>query len=157
PWDGTELRTGAVTGGAVAVADSTLVMGGPSESVLAPLWRDDQTLYAVSDASGWWNLYEVPAAGGRSRPLHPAEGQSAGLLWQLGGRPFGLLGDGRLAVLHGLGELRLAVLDPVSGELAGIDLPGSRTAYPQLAVSGEEVVLVAAGPRIPWSVLRVSP
>src|SRR5580693_4681550 len=157
PWDGTELRTGAVTGGAVTVADSTLIMGGPSESVLAPRWRDDQTLYAVSDASGWWNLYEVPAAGGAPRPLHPAEEEFAAPLWQLGGRPFALLGDGRLAVLHGLGELRLAVLDPASGELADVDLPGYRTAYPQLAVSGEEVVLVAAGPRTPWSVLRVSP
>ena len=157
PWDGTELRTGAVTGGAVTVADSVLVMGGPEESVLAPRWRDDQTLYAVSDASGWWNLYEVPAAGGAPRPLHPAEEEFAGPLWQLGGRPFELLGDGRLAVLHGLGELHLGVLDPASGELADVDLPGYRTAQAQLAVSGEAVVLVAAGPRTPWSVLRVSP
>src|SRR6202044_3709718 len=28
---------------------------------------------------------------------------------------------------------------------------------PRLAVSGEAIVLVAAGPRTPWSVLRVSP
>jgi dipeptidyl aminopeptidase/acylaminoacyl peptidase len=157
PWDGTELRTAPVTGGAVTVAESTLVMGGPEESVLAPLWRDAETLYAISDASGWWNLYEVPAAGGAPRPLHPAEEEFAAPLWQLGGRPFELLGDGRLAVLHGVGELRLAVLDPASGELADVDLPGYRTAHPQLAVSGATVALVAGGPRTPWSVLRVSP
>ena len=52
-------------------------------------------------------------------------------------------------MLHGLGELRLAVLDPASGELADVDLPGYRTAYPQLAVSGEAIVLVAACPRTP--------
>ena len=68
PWDGTELRVGTVTGGTVHVADAALVMGGPSESVLAPAWRDDATLYAVSDASGWWNLYEVTAGGGTPRP-----------------------------------------------------------------------------------------
>ena len=80
-------------------------MGGPEESVLAPAWRDDATLYVVSDASGWWNLYQVPAAGGAApRPLHPLDEEFAGPLWQLGGRPFELLGDGRLAVLHGLGE-----------------------------------------------------
>jgi dipeptidyl aminopeptidase/acylaminoacyl peptidase len=157
PWDGTELRVAAVTGGGADVADSTLVMGGPGESVLAPLWRDDETLYAISDASGWWNLYEVPAAGGERRPLHPAAEEFAEPLWQLGGRPFGLLGDGRLAVLHGLGELRLAVLDPASGQLADVGLPGYRTAHAQLAVSGAVVALVAAGPRTPWSVLRVSP
>jgi dipeptidyl aminopeptidase/acylaminoacyl peptidase len=157
PWDGTELRVGPVTGGTVTVADSTLVMGGPAESVLAPLWRDEQALYAISDASGWWNLYEVPAGGGTRRPLHPAEEEFAAPLWQLGGRPFGLLGDGRLAVLHGLGELHLAVLDPASGGLADVDLPGYRTAQAQLAVSGDAIALVAGGPRTPWSVLRVSP
>jgi len=157
PWDGTELRTGAVTGGTMTVADATLVMGGPTESVLAPLWRDDQTLYAVSDTSGWWNLYEVPAAGGAARPLHPMDEEFAAPLWQLGGRPFELLADGRLAVLHGLGELHLAVLDPASGELADVDLPGYRTAQAQLAVSGDAVALVAGGPRTPWSVLRVTP
>lgn len=157
PWDGTELRTADVTGGPAAVADSTLVMGGPDESVLAPLWRDGETLYAVSDVTGWWNLYEVPAAGGTPRALHPAGEEFAAPLWQLGGRPFGLLADGRLAVLHGLGELRLGVLDPTSGELTDVDLPGYRTAHPHLAVSGDAVALVAGGPRTPWSVLRVSP
>jgi dipeptidyl aminopeptidase/acylaminoacyl peptidase len=154
PWDGTELRTGPVTG--TTVGESTLIMGGPSESVLAPLWRDDETLYAVSDASGWWNLYETAAVSGAvPRPLCPREEEFAGPLWQLGGRPFELLPDGRLAVLHGLGELHLGVLDPASGALADLDLPGYRTVDAELAISGGTVAAVAAGPRAPWSVLRV--
>ena len=72
PFDGTELRVAPVGRGPVTVADSTLVMGGPDESVLAPAWRDDATLYAVSDASGWWNLYQVPAAGGDAAAAAPA-------------------------------------------------------------------------------------
>ena len=32
-------------------------MGGAAESVLAPVWRDDRSLYVISDRSGWWNLY----------------------------------------------------------------------------------------------------
>jgi dipeptidyl aminopeptidase/acylaminoacyl peptidase len=154
PWDGTELRTGPVTG--TTVGESTLIMGGPTESVLAPLWRDDETLYAISDASGWWNLYEVAAASGAApRPLCPREEEFAGPLWQLGGRPFELLPDGRLAVLHGLGELHLGVLDPASGALADLDLPGYRTVDAELAIAGGTVAAVAAGPRAPWSVLRV--
>jgi dipeptidyl aminopeptidase/acylaminoacyl peptidase len=154
PWDGTELRTGPVTG--TTVGESTLIMGGPTESVLAPLWRDDETLYAISDASGWWNLYEVAAANGAApRPLCPREEEFAGPLWQLGGRPFELLPDGRLAVLHGLGEMQLAVLDPASGALADLDLPGYRTVDAELAIAGGTVAAVAAGPRAPWSVLRV--
>jgi dipeptidyl aminopeptidase/acylaminoacyl peptidase len=157
PWDGTELRVGAVSGSALRVADAALVMGGPEESVLAPLWRDDATLYVISDASGWWNLYEVAAsAGAAPRALHPLEEEFAGPLWQLGGRPFELLGDGRLAVLHGLGELHLAVLDPVSGALADIDLPGGRTTHGELAASGAVIVTVSGGPRTQWSVLRIT-
>jgi dipeptidyl aminopeptidase/acylaminoacyl peptidase len=157
PWDGTELRVGSATDGTVDVADAALVMGGPEESVLAPLWRDDTALYVVSDASGWWNLYEVAAsAGAAPRSLHPLDEEFAGPLWQLGGRPFELLGDGRLVVLHGLGEFRLGLLDPASGELTGLDLPGYRTVDAELAVSGTTIALVAGGPRTPWSVLRIS-
>ncbi len=158
PWDGTELRVGAVTGApdGCRVAESTLVMGGPEESVLAPRWRNDESLYVISDASGWWNLYEVAAvAGATPRPLHSAEEEFAGPLWQLGGRPFELLSDGRLAVLHGLGELHLGMLNPETGTLADIHLPGYRTAQTQLAVSGITLADVAAGPQAPWAVLRI--
>jgi dipeptidyl aminopeptidase/acylaminoacyl peptidase len=159
PWDGTELRVAAVPAAGesgVRVADAALVMGGPRESVLAPRWRDSGTLYAISDASGWWNLYAVAAAAGATpRPLHPAEEEFAAPLWQLGGRPFELLADGRLAVLHGRGELRLAILDPTSGELADLDQPGFRHFESQLAVAGTTVAGIGGGPRTPWSVLRV--
>ena len=155
PFDGTELRAAKVGGAPVTIADSTLVMGGRDESVLAPAWRDDATLYAISDASGWWNLYQVPAAGGTPRPLHPLDEEFAGPLWQLGGRPFEPLGDGRLAVQHGLGEYRLGLLDPDSGELTDLDLPGYRTAYGELAVSGTTITTLAGGPRTPLSVLRI--
>jgi dipeptidyl aminopeptidase/acylaminoacyl peptidase len=155
PWDGTELRVGPASG--VTVQDAPLVMGGPDESVLAPLWRDDRTLYVISDASGWWNLYEVAAAAAAApRPLHPREEEFAGPLWQLGGRPFALLGDGRLAVLHGLGESHLAVLDPATGSLTDLDLPGYRVVT-DLAVAGSTLAVIAVGPRVPWSVLRTSP
>jgi dipeptidyl aminopeptidase/acylaminoacyl peptidase len=155
PFDGTELRVAPVGRDPVTVADSALLMGGPDESVLAPAWRDDATLYAVCDASGWWNIYQVPAAGGTPRPLHPLAEEFAGPLWQLGGRPFAPLGDGRLAVLHGLGEHRLGLLDPDSGELTDLDLPGYRTTHGELAVSGSTIATVAGGPRTPWSVLRI--
>jgi dipeptidyl aminopeptidase/acylaminoacyl peptidase len=171
PWDGTELRVGPVPGdtvpgdtasggpghsGPVNVADATLVLGGQEESVLAPVWRDDAALYVTSDASGWWNLYEVSAEGGTPRPLHPLNQEFAGPLWQLGGRPFELLSDGRLMVAHGLGESHLGVLDPVSGELTDLELPGFRTVDLEFAAAGTSVALVAGGPRIPWSVLRVT-
>jgi len=96
------------------------------------------------------------SAGATPRPLHPLEEEFAGPLWQLGGRPFDLMSDGRLAVLHGLGEYHLGLLDPVSGELADVDLPGYRTTNGDLTVVGTTIATVAGGPRTPWSVLRVA-
>jgi dipeptidyl aminopeptidase/acylaminoacyl peptidase len=166
PWDGTELRVAPVAGApasasapgkTVLVADATLVMGGQEESVLAPLWRDEATLYVISDASGWWNLYEVAAvAGAVPRPLHPLDEEFTGPLWQLGGRPFEPLDDGRLVVAHGLGEYHLGLLDPATGTLTDLDLPGYRTTGGDLAVSGDTLTTVAGGPSTPWSVLRIT-
>ena len=150
PWDGTELRTGHASG--ATVEDSTLVMGGPAESVLAPTWRNDTELYAVSDRSDWWNLYRVPAAGGEPAQLCPREEEFAGPLWQLGGRPYAMLADGRLVVTHGTGEQRLSILDPESGELTDAGLPYQ--AFGAVAASGTAIATVAGGPRTPLGVIR---
>ena len=129
PWDGTELRTGAVTGGAVTVADSTLVMGGPGRvGARTALARRPGAVRGVGRLGLVEPVRGGRLAGGAPRPLHPARRNSPGRSGSSAGGRSSCCGDGRLAVLHGLGELRLAVLDPVSGELADVDLPGYRTA-----------------------------
>jgi dipeptidyl aminopeptidase/acylaminoacyl peptidase len=152
PWDGTELRVGQITDG--TVGRGRLVKGGMRESVLAPVWRDDTSLYVVSDWPGWWNLYQVGLLGEPAQALYPAEEEFAGPLWQLGGRPYAVLGDGRLAVLHGQGSMRLGILDPETGEIGDIDLP-----FPEftsgLSAHGTTIVGVAGGPLTALSVVRV--
>jgi dipeptidyl aminopeptidase/acylaminoacyl peptidase len=161
PWDGTELRVAeieAVTGPVGSRAEinptSRQVMGGPDESVLAPLWRDASSLYVVSDASGWWNLYSVGVSGRAPEVLCPRAEEFAGPLWQLGERSFVALGDGRLAVLHGRGATRLGVLDPDSGNLTDLDLP-YRVYASGLAADGHSVAVIAGGAELPLSVVRV--
>jgi dipeptidyl aminopeptidase/acylaminoacyl peptidase len=151
PWDGTELRV-------ATIGDSRqrAVMGGDRESVLAPAWRDDGSLYVVSDRSGWWNLYlaDLSQSAGAPRPLCPREEEFAAPLWQLGTRPFAVLGDGRLAVSHGTGTSRLGVLDPQTGQLTDFDLP-YQAFSPWLSASGRRVATTAGGPAVPLSVVRV--
>ncbi len=69
---------------------------------LSRLWADASTLYAISDRSGWWNLYRVDAAGGvEPTPVAPRDEEFSGPLWQLGYRRCAMLDDGKHAVVHG--------------------------------------------------------
>ncbi|MET8155145.1 prolyl oligopeptidase family serine peptidase [Sphaerisporangium sp. NPDC005289] len=147
PWTGTELRVTRLADGA-----SRQIMGGAAESVLAPRWKDASTLYALSDRSGWWNLYQI--GDGAPRPLYPAEEEFAWAPAELGGAPYAVLADGRLAVLHGRPDLRLGVLDPRTGVLTDLDLPYDGW-VPCLSADGATVCGVAYGARVPRSVVRV--
>ncbi|GAA0584188.1 prolyl oligopeptidase family serine peptidase [Actinomadura livida] len=152
PWDGTEIRVAALEDGAT-VAPRT-VKGGLKESALAPLWRDNESLYVISDWPGWWNIYQVGLHGESPQALYPAEEEFAGPLWQLGGMPYALLGDGRLAVLHGEGDLRLGVYDPETLDLTDLEVPYGHW-QPQLSTDGTTIVGIAGGPDLPTSVVRV--
>ncbi len=160
PWDGTELRVAALRdsgGGPVTEAGAgRVIMGGDLESVLAPVWRDDRSLYVVSDRSGWWNLYlaDAQAPSGAPRALCPREEEFGAPLWQLGMYPYAVLGDGRIAVTHGTGESRLGVLDPDTGQLTDLDLP-YQVFQPWLSASGLAVAAIAGGPTLPLTVVRV--
>jgi dipeptidyl aminopeptidase/acylaminoacyl peptidase len=154
PWDGTELRVGALEAGQVTGWNT--VLGGPSESVFQPEWDGDLQLIAVSDRTGWWNLYRVPAPGapGSVTPLHPAEEEFGAPLWQLGATSWGRLGDGRLLCLHGAGSQRIGVLDPDTGELSDLDLPYQNFGA-SLMVAGDRAAVVANAPTSPTAVIAI--
>ncbi|MEV4459130.1 prolyl oligopeptidase family serine peptidase [Microbispora sp. NPDC049633] len=151
PWTGTELRVTRLSDGA-----TWTVMGGPDESVLAPLWCGERHLYAVSDRSGWWNLYRADVSGSSCEALCPLDEEFAGPPWQLGGLPYAVLGDGRIAVPHGRGDLRLGVLDPETGRLSDLDVP-YRGWSPVLDTDGDVLVGIGYGPDVPRSVVRIDP
>ena len=152
PWDGTELRVGEL-GPAGTVTSVATVLGGPDESVLQPEWADPDTLYAVSDRSGWWNLYRLPAGGGEPEPLCPRAEEFGHPLWQLGMTTYAVLADGRLVVRHGTDTLALGVLDPATGELTDLDLP--YTLFGSVDVDGDTVLTTAASPVEPPEVVAV--
>jgi len=158
PWDGTELRVAPIENG--QAGKRRLLMGGQRESVLAPLWRDNTSLYVATDWPGWWNIYQVSLTGEPPLALYPAEEEFAGPLWQLGARPFAVLGDGKLAVTHGAGPVRLSILDPESFEMKDLDTPFAEFApssgMATLSADGDSIVAVAGGPTSRESVIRVN-
>ncbi|WP_067479922.1 S9 family peptidase [Actinomadura hibisca] len=152
PWDGTEVRVAVIEDG-VATAPRT-VKGGLTESALAPLWAGEETLYVISDWPGWWNIYQVGLHGESAQALYPAEEEFAGPLWQLGGMPYALLGDGRLAVLHGEGDQRLGVYDPDTLDLVDLEVPYDHW-QPALSADGTTIVGIGGGADVPPSVVRI--
>jgi dipeptidyl aminopeptidase/acylaminoacyl peptidase len=153
PWDGSELWVGAVEDG--QIRHGRLLLGGPTESVQAPVWADDTTLYVLSDRSGWWNIHRVDLADGTVGPLCPVDEEFLGpfTLWKMGGRPLTVLSDGRLAVLPGRGTLRMAVLDPHTGELTDMASPNPEFDG-VVSAHGALIAAVAGGPRTPQTLLR---
>lgn len=142
PWDGTELRIADVQDGGVLGPARTLI-GGPEESVAQAEWAADGTLIAATDRTGWWNLHRVDPATGAAVGLCPRAEEFAGPLWRLGQRWFLPLDHGLIAVLHGVGAVRLGLLDPATGEVA--DTAGHWTEWSStLAAAGSRVVGVAA-------------
>lgn len=152
PWDGTELRVASLVDGVATGVRS--VLGGSDESVLQPEWGPDGRLYAVSDRSGWWNLYELDVDSGAARALCPREEEFAFPMWLLGYRSYDVLGDGRLAVLHGSGSYALGVLDPATGELTDVDLPYPAW-RPYLHAQGSKVTGLAGSPTEALTVVEV--
>jgi dipeptidyl aminopeptidase/acylaminoacyl peptidase len=154
PWDGTELRVGALE--SHRVRSWSTVLGGPTEAVLQPEWAGDRHLLAISDRSGWWNLYRVPAPGTTDPvvPLCPRAEEFGAPLWQLGATTWGRLDNGRMVCIHGTGTQRLGVLDPATGTLTDLDLPYQSYAA-SLAVAGDRAAVIAGAPAAPPAVVRV--
>ncbi len=153
PWDGTELYVAALEGDG-AVGEPRRLLGGPDVSVFQPTWAADGTVVAVSDHSGWWNLYALSPEGGEPRPLAPAAEEFGLPQWVFGTQTYAHLADGRIAVWHGRGEWRLDVLDPRDTSWQHLGLPYTAPRG-TLAVHGSRVLTVAGGPTEPRSVLRI--
>ncbi|MFD5595273.1 LpqB family beta-propeller domain-containing protein [Streptomyces griseorubiginosus] len=146
PWDGTELIVAEVREG--TLREPRTVAGGPEESVAQADWSPDGRLLYTSDRTGWWNLYRD------GEQLCPREEEFGGALWKLGHRWFAPLDSGLIAVVHGTGSTALGILDPETGEL--VDAAGPWTEFaPTLAVHGERVVAVGAGPRTAYEVVEL--
>lgn len=142
PWDGTELRIADLGSG-----EWTTVIGGHEESVLQPEWIDDDTLYVISDRTGWWNIYKA-TTGGDIAPLHAAEADFGAPLWQLGARWYTILDDGKLLTARTFGTDTLAVLDPSTGAAEDIDL-GGLTSVTLGGRRGTSVLVKAGGAQSP--------
>ena len=155
PWDAAELRIADIDDDGYFREVRTL-MGRPGDPFAQAEWMPDGSVLAAAERSGWWNLYRIDPASGKTEVILPAEEDFAGLQ-RMGLRWFVPLPDGRVAVLHGQGAQRLALLDPETAKLT--ELTDTSQAWsewlPHLAASGTNIVGVAGGPVTRFSVVFV--
>jgi dipeptidyl aminopeptidase/acylaminoacyl peptidase len=123
PWDGTELCVADIAEDGT-LGEHRVVAGGPAEAVCQVEWDGPDTLVALTDPEGWWNLFRIDLTDQRpvAVNLAPVEADLGGPMWQLGNHWFTALGGDRYAVLrHG----KLALLDAKAGTIEdmAVDLP----------------------------------
>ncbi|MFI9597806.1 prolyl oligopeptidase family serine peptidase [Nonomuraea sp. NPDC052265] len=154
PWDGTELCVASLSPDGVA-GPHQVVAGGPEESVAQAEWRDADSLYAVTDPTGWWNVHVVHLDGSPSRNLTPMELEFGAAAWKPGLTCLAPAGE-HLVVVYGTADhRRLGVLDPATGGLR--EIGGEEHTYWASTVSaaGGRAAAVGATPYTPLEVTLV--
>ena len=149
PWDGTELRVGSL-GDDGRVLDWRTLAGSTTESVLQPEWRDEQSLFVISDRTGWWNLYllDLGSQSPASRALYPASRDFGGALWMLGTTWYSVLDADTLLTVSTFGTDQAAILDVNTGQLKDIELPVDSVSFgarrgDRILVTGGSAVLAS--------------
>ncbi|WP_037312369.1 S9 family peptidase [Amycolatopsis orientalis] len=152
PWDGTELCVAEVREDGT-FGPHRVLAGAADVAVCQVEWESAETLLALLDPDGWWNLHRVGLDGGLTN-LAPVEQEIGGAMWKLGARWFAPLGEGRFAVIA---SGRLAVLDEATREVTPVAAADGLTAWSTngFAVHEGSVVGVAAGPEREGAVVKV--
>lgn len=152
PWDETELKTADVDVEG-ALKNVRVVAGSTEEAVNSPVWSDDDLLFYLSDASGWWNVWSVNTSGVRSH-VAPDESEWAYPMWLVGFHWLRMMSDGNVVGIHGPVEHpRVAIVNPQTGQWS--DFENDMTFWYPVSVAGSKVAGCAAGPRQLLSVIEL--
>ncbi len=146
PWDGTELQLQAF-GPEGAAGSARRVAGGAQESIFQPGFSPAGVLTFVSDASGWWNLYQL--RGDTAVALAPASAEFGRPQWVLGMRSWAFESEGTiLASVSADGEEQLQRVTIETGTCQRLHLPFTNIGG--LDVEGDRAVFIgASGERAP--------
>ncbi|HET7323412.1 MAG TPA: S9 family peptidase, partial [Halococcus sp.] len=156
PWDTTTLHVATIEDNGL-LTDTQQVLGGDEESVFQPAWSPAGELHAISDRTGWWNLYPIEEFDEEPVALYPAEMEFGVPQWAFGLSTYTFLDDGRIVVRFGKqSTYQLGLLDR-DADLEPVDLSDGRFPLTHIESDGEYVLFVAASPTQPVSIVRWRP
>ena len=153
PWDGTELWLADIDNQGL-LKRSTQAAGSATESIFQPQWSDQGQLYAVSDRTGWWNLYRYDAAANKLTPLAPMQAECGLPQWQFGMRSYDVIAEDELLVIACSKDQGVQLLHIQEQKVNAIAHPFSKISYPW--VSNRQAVFIASYPDQPIAVVRVN-
>ncbi|WP_448526300.1 S9 family peptidase [Parathermosynechococcus lividus] len=150
PWDSCELW------GATVQPDGTLglpyrIAGGATEAVQQPQWYAE-TLYYVSDRSGWWNLYRYRE--GVHEPVWQAPYDAGMPPWVFGQSTYALV-NAETAVLtySDRGLWRLALVSLKDGSWQTLACPYTEI-HALITETAEQIAFIGSSPQAPPQVIR---
>ena len=153
PWDGTELRVAKVDESGNLV-DQIVCAGSETEAVNSPVWSTIGSLYFISDASGFWNVWELDSKHVK-RQVISESAEWAHPMWQVGTHLLRILDTGELVGVHGNPALeRIAIIDPVSGNWRNLDC--DLTNFAHLSIHGDYVYAIGGGPKTLAALVELS-
>jgi dipeptidyl aminopeptidase/acylaminoacyl peptidase len=151
PWDGTELWVANLDHCGLP-EDPEHVAGSDTISIFQPEWSPDNTLYFVSDASGWWNLCRL---GETSITMITALESEFGLpQWVFGQTTYAISDTDTIfctRITDGTGQL--SRLDLNTLKLTDIEVP--HDSFTSISATSETICLIAASGSRPAEVVAL--
>lgn len=151
PWDGTELWVAEIAQDG-SLNNPRKIAGGPTESIFQPEWAPDNTLYFVSDRTGWWNLYRW--RDGQVEALTQEQAEFGQPQWVFGMSTYAFVSERELVCAYTQnGVWRLARLDTVTKKLEAIETPYTEIGY--VRANSQSVVFRGGSPTEMLSIVRL--
>lgn len=153
PWDGTELRIASIDESG-NLTNQKVGAGGITEAVNSPVWSPNGSLYYISDASGFWNVWELDSTY-VTRQLVSESAEWAQPMWLVGTHSLRILDSGQLVGVHGSpARENLAIIDTGTGTWQ--DLACELTNIAHLSVSKDRIFAIGGGPKTLSALIELS-
>jgi hypothetical protein len=109
------------------------------------VWSTDGTLYFISDASGFWNVWELDTRNAK-RQVISESAEWAHPMWIVGTHLLQILDTGELVGVHGNpAKENIAIIDPKSGTWRNLDC--ELTNFAHLSIHADHVYAIGGGPK----------
>jgi dipeptidyl aminopeptidase/acylaminoacyl peptidase len=138
PWDGTNLQMATVSNGYLSAP--VPIAGGATETIFQPQWSSDDTLYFVSDRTGWGNLYCWH--NGSVKEIYPFAAEFSLPQWIFGMSTYALIGNRIVCTYSQHGIWQMGLINTLSGHFTKLHV--AYTDIANICATGNLVVCCGA-------------